>query len=203
MRYPILTAEEAAEYVGNGMNVAFSGFTACGTPKAIPVAIAQRAKKEHEAGREFKINVFSGASTNDCVDGELSRANAVNKRTPYQSCPDTRKAVNAGVISYFDLHLSELAQKMRYNTFGPLDVAVLEVQSIDDEGNAVLGTGIGASPTFAMMAGKVLLRHVRLTGNVMSDDYGPMMIVRDAEEEDTDIPRRAADLLKKVEEAVM
>ena len=53
------------------------------------------------------------------------------------------------------------------------------------------------------MAGKVLLRHVRLTGNVMSDDYGPMMIVRDAEEEDTDIPRRAADLLKKVEEAVM
>ena len=46
---------------------------------------------------------------------------------------------------------------MRYNTYGQLDVAVLEVQSIDDEGNAVLGTGIGNAPTFAMLAKKVLL----------------------------------------------
>ena len=157
MRYKILTAEEAAEYVHNGQNVGFSGFTVCGTPKAIPVAIANRAKSEHEAGREFKINVFTGASTNDSVDGELSRAGAVNLRTPYQSCGDTRKAVNAGIINYFDLHLSELPQKMRYNTYGPLDVAVIEVQSIDDEGNAVLGTGIGNAPTFAMLAKQVLL----------------------------------------------
>ena len=157
MRYKILTAEEAAEYVHNGENVGFSGFTVCGTPKVIPVAIANRAKSEHEAGREFKINVFTGASTNDSVDGELSRAGAVNLRTPYQSCGDTRKAVNAGIINYFDLHLSELPQKMRYNTYGQLDVSVLEVQSIDDEGNAVLGTGIGNAPTFAMLAKKVLL----------------------------------------------
>ncbi len=157
MRYQILTAEEAAEYVHNGQNVAFSGFTACGTPKSVPVAIAKKAKREHEAGREFKINLFSGASTNDFVDGKLSRANAVNIRTPYQSCADTRKAVNSGVINYFDLHLSELPQKLRYNTYGPLDVAVIEVQSIDDEGNAVLGTGIGSTPTFAQLAKKVIL----------------------------------------------
>ncbi len=157
MRYPIITAEEAADFVFNGANVGFSGFTACGTPKAIPVALAQKAKKEHEAGREFKINLFSGASTNDFVDGELARANAVNKRTPYQGCPDARKAINAGAIEYFDLHLSELAQKLRYNTFGQIDIAILEVQSIDDEGNAVLGTGIGNSPTFALLAKKVLL----------------------------------------------
>lgn len=157
MRYPILSAEEAAEYVYNGENVSFSGFTICGTPKAIPVAIAQKARKEHEAGREFKINLFTGASTNDSVDGELSRAEAVNKRTPYQSCTDTRKAINSGAIQYFDLHLSELSQKMRYNTFGPLDVAIIEVQSIDDEGNAVLSTGIGNSPTFVTLAKKVLL----------------------------------------------
>ena len=155
MRYPIITAEEAADFVFNGANVGFSGFTACGTPKAIPVALAQKAKKEHEAGREFKINLFSGASTNDFVDGELARANAVNKRTPYQGCPDARKAINAGAIEYFDLHLSELAQKLRYNTFGQIDIAILEVQSIDDEGNAVLGTGIGNSPTFALLAKKV------------------------------------------------
>lgn len=157
MIYPIITAQEAASYVQNGFNVGFSGFTACGTPKVVPVAIAERAKQEHENGREFKINLFSGASTNDSVDGELSRAEAVNMRSPYQSCPDTRKAINANKIAYFDLHLSEMAQKLRYGTFGDIDIAIIEVQSIDDEGNAVLGTGIGNAPTFAAMAKKVIL----------------------------------------------
>ena len=40
---------------------------------------------------------------------------------------------------------------------GDIDIAIIEVQSIDDEGNAVLGTGIGNAPTFAAMAKKVIL----------------------------------------------
>lgn len=157
MIFPILTAQEAASHIKNGYNVGFSGFTVSGTPKVVSVAIAEFAKKEHEAGREFKINVFTGASTNDFVDGELTRANAINKRTPYQSCPDFRKAANAHEAHYFDLHLSELAQKMRYNTFGKLDVAIIEVQSITDDGEVVLSTGVGNTPTFAMLADKVII----------------------------------------------
>ncbi len=157
MIFPILTAQEAASHIKNGYNVGFSGFTVSGTPKVVSVAIAELAKKEHEAGREFKINVFTGASTNDFVDGELTRANAINKRTPYQSCPDFRKAANAHEAHYFDLHLSELAQKMRYNTFGKLDVAIIEVQNITDDGEVVLSTGVGNTPTFAMLAEKVII----------------------------------------------
>lgn len=157
MIFPILTAQEAAAHIKNGYNVGFSGFTVSGTPKVVSVAIAELAKKEHEAGREFKINVFTGASTNDFVDGELTRANAINMRTPYQSCPDFRKAANSHTAHYFDLHLSELAQKMRYNTFGKLDVAIIEVQSITDEGEVVLSSGVGNTPTFAMLAEKVII----------------------------------------------
>ncbi len=157
MTFPILTAQEAASHIKNGYNVGFSGFTVSGTPKVVSVAIADFAKKEHEAGREFKINVFTGASTNDFVDGELTRANAINKRTPYQSCTDFRKAANSHAAHYFDLHLSELAQKMRYNTFGKLDVAIIEVQSITDDGEAVLSTGLGNTPTFTMLAEKVII----------------------------------------------
>lgn len=157
MTFPILTAQEVASHIKNGYNVGFSGFTVSGTPKVVSVAIADFAKKEHEAGREFKINVFTGASTNDFVDGELTRANAINKRTPYQSCPDFRKAANSHAAHYFDLHLSELAQKMRYNTFGKLDVAIIEVQSITDDGEAVLSTGLGNTPTFTMLAEKVII----------------------------------------------
>ena len=157
MRFPILTAQEAAQHIKNGFSVAFSGFTASGTPKDVTVALAEIAKKEHEAGREFKINMFTGASTNDFVDGELARANAVNMRTPYQSCPDMRKAANAHTAHYFDLHLSEIAQKLRYGTFGKIDVAILEVQSISDDGEIVLGTGVGNAPTFATMAEKIII----------------------------------------------
>ena len=176
MTFPILTAQEAAAHIKNGYNVGFSGFTASGTPKVVSVAIAELAKKEHEAGREFKINLFTGASTNDFVDGELSRANAVNMRTPYQSCPDMRKAANSHAAHYFDLHLSELSQKMRYGTFGKLDVAIIEVQSITDEGEVVLGTGVGNAPTYASLAEKVIIDNGtfnRYNTTVKSQAVGP------------------------------
>lgn len=157
MAIPFITAEEAAEYVKNGDNVGLSGFTASGTPKVVPPAIAAKAKKEHEAGREFRINLFTGASTNDYCDGELARANAINFRTPYQSTSDSRKALNAHDIHYADAHLSELAQNMRYGFFGKLNVAILEVQDVNDKGEIVLGTGLGNSPTYALMADKIIL----------------------------------------------
>ena len=134
MIYPILSAEEAAEFVQNGFTVGVSGFTSPGCPQAVPVAIAERAKREHAAGREFKINLFSGASTSDHIDGELTRADALNFRTPYQSHPDMRKAINANAIHYNDRHLSELAQEFRYGFYGKMDIAIVEAQSITDDG---------------------------------------------------------------------
>ena len=121
MSIPFITAEEAASYIKNGDNVAFSGFTASGTPKVVTVALAERAKKLHEEGKPFKINVFTGASTNDHVDGELARANAVGIRTPYQSHGDMRKSLNAAEMNYFDLHLSHLSQDLRYGFYGDID----------------------------------------------------------------------------------
>ncbi|MBR5640085.1 MAG: succinate CoA transferase [Muribaculaceae bacterium] len=157
MIYPIITAEEAAEFVKNGDNVGVSGFTAPGCPKAVAPFIAAKARREHEAGREFKINIFSGASTNDFIDGELTRAEAINYRSPYQSHPDLRKAINSGAIHYNDRHLSELSQEFRYNYYGKMDVAIVEAQSISDDGEIVLGTSVGCTPTWLMCAEKVII----------------------------------------------
>ena len=157
MAIPFITAEEAAEYVKNGDNVGFSGFTASGTPKVVPVAIAAKARAEHDAGREYKINLFTGASTNDWLDGELARAKAINFRTPYQSTKDSRAGINCHEINYADCHLSELGQNLRYGFFGKINVAILEVQDLDENGNVVLGTGLGNAPTFATMAEKIII----------------------------------------------
>ena len=110
MAFRIITAEEAAAVIKNGDNVGFSGFTPAGSPKAVSVALAKRAEEEHAKGNPFKINVFTGASTGDSIDGVLTRANAINFRAPYQTNADFRKAANSGLVNYADLHLSQMAQ---------------------------------------------------------------------------------------------
>jgi acyl-CoA hydrolase len=69
MSYRFISAEEAASFVNNGYNVGFSGFTPAGSPKVVTKAIAAKAISEHNAGREFKIGMITGASTGDSLDG--------------------------------------------------------------------------------------------------------------------------------------
>ncbi len=157
MAFPILSPQEAAEFIENGDTLGLSGFTASGSPKVITNALAQKAEKEHAAGRPFKVSVFTGASTNNFADGALARANAIDRRSPYQNTPDLRKRINSHDCHYFDLHLSELAQKFRYGFYGELDYAIIEVSKIFDNGEVVLGTGVGNVPTYAAHAKKIFL----------------------------------------------
>ena len=177
MSIPFISAEEAASYIKNGDNVGFSGFTASGTPKVVTVALAQRARELHEKGEPFKINLFTGASTNDHVDGGLARANAIAVRTPYQSQSDARKLCNKGGMNYFDTHLSHVSQDLRYGFYGDLDVAVIEATEMSPNGEVILGAGLGMTPTIAMMAKKVIIElssfyHTSFRG--FHDNYVPL-----------------------------
>jgi len=157
MVLPRISPEEAASYIKHGDNVAFSGFTPAGAPKAISLALAAQAEREHSAGRDFKIGVMTGASTGPSLDGALAKANAIAWRTPYQSDKEMRNAINSGRARFFDMHLSMVAQALRYRTLGPVDHAVIEACDIDDDGNVVLTAGVGCTPTFARMANKVFI----------------------------------------------
>lgn len=152
-----MTPEEAADLFFHDAKCGFSGFTAPGAPKVVTQAIAAKAEKLHAQGEPFKINIVTGASTSDLCDGVLARANAIGKRTPYQNHPDLRKRINAHDAHYFDLHLSETAQKLRYGFFGELDLAIIEVSDIQDDGTCVVGTGVGNVPTIARMAKKIVI----------------------------------------------
>jgi propionyl-CoA:succinyl-CoA transferase len=63
IHFPRVSAEEAASMIEHGQTVAFSGFTAAGSSKAIPRALARQAKELHARGEPFKLNVLTGAST--------------------------------------------------------------------------------------------------------------------------------------------
>ena len=157
MSLKFITAEEAATYVKHDDNVGFSGFTPAGCPKVIPEAIARRAGQEHKEGRPFKIGMFTGASTGDHLDGALARAEAVKFRTPYQSNKDMRTLLNAHGAEYFDMHLSELAQSLRYGFLGRVDVAIVEAVDVTEDGEIVPAEGVGILPTICRLADKILI----------------------------------------------
>jgi succinate CoA transferase len=165
MSLPRITAEEAASHINHAETVSFSGFTPAGVPKVVSEALAKRAEAEHAAGRPFQVGVLTGASTGPSLDGVLANADAVLWRTPYQSNADMRRAINSGRAKFFDMHLSTVAQNVRYGFLGPVNHAVIEACDLSEDGECVLTTGVGCSPTFARLADKVFIelntRHPR------------------------------------------
>lgn len=155
--YKFVTAEEAAAYVQNGDIVGFSGFTPAGSPKEVPTAIAKRAEQFHAEGKDFKIGVYTGASTGDSLDGALARADAILFRTPYQSNKDLRTSLNTDRASYFDMHLSSLAPHLRFGFMPKPRIAVIEVCDLTDDGELVLTSAVGISPTIAHLADHIII----------------------------------------------
>ena len=157
IREKFMTADEAAALINDKDTIGFSGFTPAGAAKAIPTALARRAKAEHEAGRPLQIGVVTGASTGQSLDGELALAEAIAWRTPYQSNKHLRAAINSGRTRFFDMHLSTLPQQVRYGFLGKFNWAVVEACDVSESGEIVPTTSVGASPTFCGVADKVLI----------------------------------------------
>lgn len=176
-KFAIMSPEEAASYIQNDDHVGFSGFTAAGCPKAVPAALAKRAEAEHAKGNPFKIGMFTGASTGDSIDGNLARANAIKFRTPYQSNSDLRGAINKLDAPYFDMHLSHLAQTLRYGFLGKVNVAIIEAADITDDGEIIPTCGVGIAPTLCQLADKIIVEVNRFHPKEMRgmhDIYQPL-----------------------------
>ena len=161
----IMTAEQAAEFICDGMTLAVSGFTGAGYPKALPTAIAERAKVEHAAGRPFSVGVITGASTAPECDGVLAAANAIRFRSPFQSDPTLRNNINAGNIAYQDMHLSHVEQQMRQGFYGQFDFAIIEASAITEDGKIIPPMGIGHANEAVKVAKKIIIE-INLAQNI-------------------------------------
>ncbi len=169
--YPVVTAEEAAAMIENGQTIAFSGFTAAGAAKAVPLALAKRGKELHDKGEPFQIRALSGASTG-ALDDNLAGSNVISWRAPYQSSKVLRSQINKQQVRFTDLHLSHLPQMILFGLFGKIDVAVVEAVEVTSDGRVYLSTSIGASPTFLMCAENIIIelnRYHSVRLNEMAD----------------------------------
>lgn len=175
LRSKIMSAEQAADFVQDGMTLAISGFTGAGYPKALPTALANKAKAAHADGKPFAIGMITGASTAPECDGVLAEANAISFRSPFQSDPTLRNSINAGNTAYQDMHLSHVEQQMRQGFYGPIEIAIIEASGITADGKIIPAMGIGHD-TEALKAAKKVIIEINLAQNEklegMHDIYG-------------------------------
>ncbi len=153
----IMTAEEAAALIRPGDQIGMSGFTGSGYPKTVPVQLARRIADANFRGEKFQVSVFTGASTGPELDGALAMAGGIHLRLPYQSDPETRKRINAGEMDYMDIHLSHVAQFVEYGFLGKLDVALIEVTAVLEDGRLIPSSSIGNNKTWIDQARRVIL----------------------------------------------
>ena len=157
MTYAFITAAEAAATIHHGDTVGIGGFSSVGTPKAVPEALAAYAEAQHAQGKEFKVGLITGGATGCQVDSALVKAHAVSFRTPFQSNKDMRESINQHEVQYFDLHLSQIGQDVRYGFLGKIHVAIVEASDLTDDGEVILSTSVGISPTLLQVAERVII----------------------------------------------
>ena len=156
-RSKMMSAADAAALVENGWNIGFSGFTGAGYPKEFPVALSERITAAHEAGEEFRVGVWTGASTAPELDGALAATGGVAYRQPYQSDPAMRNAINSGQSYYTDIHLSHVGNQVSQGFLGRLNLAVIEATAITTYGEIVPSSSVGMNRTYVEHADKVII----------------------------------------------
>jgi len=154
LRAKVMSSDDAAKLINDGMWVGTSGFTRAGDPKAVPAAIAERARTE---SAPLRITLVTGASLGHDTDRMLTEAGVLARRMPFQVDTRLRRAINAGEVMFIDQHLSETVELLRANKIGPLDVAIIEAVAITETGGIVPSTSVGNSASFAVLAKKVIV----------------------------------------------
>ncbi len=158
LRERIMSAEQAAELISPGANVGMSGFTGAGYPKAVPAALAERIRHHNATGgKPFRINVWTGASTAPELDGALAEVDGIEMRLPFQSDPICRGRINSGTMEYVDYHLSEVSQYAWSGFLGKMDIALIEVAGIREDGSLIPSSSIGNNKTWIEQADRIIL----------------------------------------------
>ncbi|MET3683980.1 succinyl-CoA:acetate CoA-transferase [Alkalibacillus flavidus] len=148
----IVSAEEAAAWIKDGMTLGLSGFTRAGDAKAVPQALVKRSETE-----SFKVDIFTGASLGSDLDQMMAEAGIIRKRLPFQADSVMRKKINQGDFHFVDQHLSHTAEMLRNQTMEAIDVAIIEAIKVTNDGMIIPTTSVGNSLSFVESASQVIV----------------------------------------------
>lgn len=148
----IMSAEQAAGIVEDGMRIGTTGTTSAGYPISFFKALAQRGKSD-----PFKIDLWSAAPLGPEVDGEMAEAGLIRRRLCHQTHPKMAGAINRGEILYSDMGAYAFPNQARYGYFGDLDLCVIEAVAMTSEGHIIPSTCPAEAPTFIHLARHVIV----------------------------------------------
>jgi len=149
----VITAEDAANFVKDGMRIGTSGSTSSGYPVSFFKALLKRAKKE----RKLSIELWSAAPLGKEIDGDLVEAGLIKRRLCHQSNPIMAKGINNGNILYSDMGTYNFPNQVRYKFFGDLDLCVVEGIFITKEGGIVPSSCMADAPSFLKIAKNIII----------------------------------------------
>jgi acetyl-CoA hydrolase len=157
-----MTAEETVQFFKTGMNLGWSGFTPAGYPKVVPIAVAEHVEKNNLQGK-WKFNLFIGASVGAETEDRWATLDMIDRRWPYQTGKNIAAGINEGRIRMGDKHLSLFAQDLGYGFYtkdsptGKLDLAIIEVSAITEDGSLVPTSSCGVIPEILMMCDNIII----------------------------------------------
>lgn len=152
LRDKVISAEESATFFKDGMVVGASGFTRGGDTKVVLKALAKRALTD-----PLKIQLITGASLGLGTDADLVNAHAMSRRSPFQVDTVLRNHINTGDVMFMDQHLGETNELIINGDLPRIDIAVIEVAQILEDGSVVPTTSIGNNVAFLDTAEKIIL----------------------------------------------
>lgn len=158
----VVDVKDTLKYFKNGMNLGWSGFTPAGYPKAVPIALADYVEENNLQG-QLKFNLFIGASVGAETEDRWATLDMIDRRWPYQTGKNIAKGINEGRIRMGDKHLSLFAQDLGYGFYtkdtesGKLDLAIIEVSAITEDGGLVPTSSCGVIPEILMVCDKIIV----------------------------------------------
>src|SRR5699024_6504679 len=105
----------------------------------------------------LNLTLLTGASLGNDSDSIMSNAGVFSRRAPFQVDADMRGHINSGKVQFTDIHLSHMAEQLRSQPGYPIDVAIIEVVAITEEGHLVPSTSVGNSASFVAQAKQVIV----------------------------------------------
>lgn len=154
-RDKVISAEKAASFIENGMTLAIPHFICFDNPIGVAGALLERRKK----GEDIVIDLVAGAACAPIIDMGWTEAGMVRSFMPYTSANSgIRKCANATDGLFFkDYRLSVIPEYIKSGYLGDIDIALVSVAGITEDGKLKPSICAGYSQTVLTYAKKVIL----------------------------------------------
>lgn len=151
----VMTAQEAASYIKDGMTISIPEFGSFYNPMAICNAITDRVVR---GGETLRLSLIKTAVANSKIEEEWTKNGIMARRMVFIQNPMLREKINTNHgVEFVDAHLSRVPDKLRHGQYGKLDYAIVACAGVTEDGKLIPTFDQGYTPVALQSAEKVLI----------------------------------------------